>query len=163
MTKKTTKTETNLNIDETIKAEDVKSTTTVKTKVAEGAREFVRRSAANAKERSDDMYETSAKFNSGLESALSRIAGGYVAILGNLAEATHENVDRALTTVEKLANAQSVSEAVRIQSDYVRENTTANINRTRDAVEVVRGVAVDGVEMARENVKKVWPYNQKAA
>lgn len=150
--------------DETIKAEAVKGpAAAATTRVTEGAREFVRRSAASAKERSDDLYENSAKFNSGLESALKRAAGGYVSILGGFAAATHENVNRALNTVEKLANAQSVSEAVRIQSDYVRENTTANVALVRDAAETVREVTTENYNAARENVMKMWPYGQKAA
>ena len=150
--------------DETVIIEemaDVASTAT--TKVAEGAREFVRRSAVGAKERADDLYENSEKFNSGLENALTRVAGGYVSILGGIAAATHDNVNHALTTVEKLANAESVSEAVRIQSDYVRENTSANLARVRDAAETIREVAGDSAGMVRENVSKIWPYGKKAA
>ena len=158
MTKKTN------TVDDAIKAEEAASAaSTVTTKVAEGTREFVRRYAATAKERSDDLYENTNKFNSGLESAMTRVASGYVSILGGFAAATHDNVNLALTTVEKLANAKSVSEAVRIQSDYVRENTTANIARVREATEVVREVAGDSASMVRENVSKVWPYGQKAA
>lgn len=150
--------------DETIKAEDVTNAAAkAGTRVAEGTREFVRRTAATAKERTDDLYENTEKFNSGLETALTRVAGGYVSILGGMARASHENVTRALTTVEKLANAKSVSEAVRIQSDYVRENTTANIAMVRDAAETVRDVATDGYEMVRENVSSAMPYGKKAA
>ncbi|MEM9732349.1 MAG: phasin family protein [Pseudomonadota bacterium] len=167
MTKKTeaaAKTEAPVKKDETIKAEDVTSAASkMGTRVAEGTREFVRRTAATAKERSDDIYENTEKFNSGLETALTRVAGGYVSILGGMARASHENVTRALTTVEKLANAESISEAVRIQSDYVRENTTANMAMVRDAAETVRDVTTDGFEMARENVMKAWPYGNKAA
>ena len=94
---------------------------------------------------------------------MTRMAGGYVSILGGIAAATHENVTHALTTVEKLANAKSVSEAVRIQSDYVRDNTSANMARVRDAAEIVREVASDSANMMRENVSKVWPYGKKAA
>ena len=144
--------------------EDVASTANkVTSKVADGTREFVRRSAASAKERSDTLYDSTTKFNSGLETALTRVAGGYVSILGGIADATHDNLNRALTTVEKLANAGSVSEAVRIQSDYVRETTTANLDRARQAAETVREVAGDGAGMVRENVTKIWPYGQKAA
>lgn len=151
-------------VDDTIKVEDVTSAaSTVTSKVTEGTREFVRRSAATAKERSDDLYENSTKFNSGLESALTRMAGGYVSILSGLASATHDNVNHALTTVEKLANAESVSEAVRIQSDYVRDNASANMARVRDAADIVREVAGDSANMVRENVSKVWPYGKKAA
>ena len=162
MTNKTAKTAPKA--DDTIKAEDVTSAASrATTKVAEGTREFVRRSAATAKERSDNLYEGSEKLNNNLEGALKRMASGYVSMLGSVAELTHGNVNRALTTVEKLANAKSVSEAVRIQSDYVRDNTSANVNYVRDAAETVRDVASDSFTAARESAMNVWPYGKKAA
>ena len=145
--------------DETIVAEEASKVTA---KVAESAREIVRRSAATAKERSDDAFDTATKFNTGLESAMNRVVGGYVTILGGIATATHDNVNRALTTVEKLANAKSMTEAVRIQSDYVRENTTANIENIRVAANVTRDVMMDGAAAVRENVSKAWPYGKAA-
>ena len=151
-------------IDETIKVETPASTVSKTTgKVVEGTREFVRRSAATAKERSDDMLETSTKINSGLESALTRAAKGYVSFLGGIAAASHDNFNRALTTVEKLANANSVSDAVRIQADYVRENTTANLALVREAADTVRETATEGYSMVRDNVVSAWPYGKKAA
>ena len=153
MPKKTTKK------DDTIVATESSKVTE---KVAESAREFVRRSAATAKERSDDVFEGTTKFNSGLETALNRVVGGYITVLGGMATTTHENVNRALTTVEKLANAQSFTDAVRIQSDYVRENTTANIESARTAVNVTRDVVMDGANSVRESVGKAWPYGKAA-
>ncbi len=145
--------------DKTIIADEA---TKVTTKVAESAREIMRRTAATAKERSDDAYDSATKFNSGLESAMNRVVGGYVTILGGIASATHDNVNRALNTVEKLANAKTMTEAVKIQSDYVRENTTANIENVRVAANVTRDVMMDGATAVRENVSKAWPYGKAA-
>ena len=132
-------------------------------KVAEGTREFVRRSAATAKDRSDALYEGSETVNDTLENAMTKVVGGYVSVLGGMARVAHANVNRALTTVEKLANAKSVSEAVRIQADYLRENTSANIAEVRNAAGTTREVLGDGVEAAREQAAKIWPYGKKAA
>ena len=132
-------------------------------KVAEGTREFMRRSAATAKDRSDAIYEGSETVNDTLENAMTKVVGGYVSILGGMARVAHANVNRALTTVEKLANAQSVSEAVRIQTDYIRENTSANFAEVRNAAGTTREVLGDGVDAAREQASKMWPYGKKAA
>ncbi len=132
-------------------------------KMTDSAREFVKRSAATAKERSDNLYEGTKKYNSGLESVLTRAVTGYVGFLGNLAEAAHANVDHALTTAEKLAAAKSLSEAAQIQTDYVRENTAANVERVRNAVNATREAVTEGANNLRENAAKVWPYGQKAA
>ena len=132
-------------------------------KIADSAREFVKRSAASAKERSDNLYEGSTKLNSGLEKALTRAVTGYVGFLGKVAEATHSNVNHALNTAEKLSAAKSLSEAAQIQTDFIRESTTANIDRVRDAVNTSREVVMEGVEVVREGATKAWPYGKKAA
>ena len=155
-----TKATANKKIEDAVKAEDIINNTS---KMADSAREFVKRSAASAKERSDNLYEGSTKLNSGLEKVLNRAVVGYVGFLGNIAEATHSNVNHALSTAEKLAAAKTLSEAAQIQADYVRESTSANIERVRDAINTGREVAMEGVEAVRENAAKVWPYGQKAA
>ena len=147
-------------VNDAVKVEEVIKGTS---KIADSAREFVKRSAATAKERSDYVYEGSEKFNSGLEKALNRVVSGYVGILGNVAEATHDNINHALTTAEKLAGAKSLSEAAQIQADYVRENTSANIERVRAAVNTTRDAVMEGGEAVRESVANVWPYGKKAA
>ena len=144
--------------DDTIRAEDVRETTAnVASKVADGAREFMRRSALTAKERSDDAFETAEKFNDNVETAMTRAVTGYVAILDGVAKAAHEDVNRALTTVEKLAGAKSVSEAVSIQTNYVRENTTANVERMRDAFGATRDLVAGGYAAAQDTVRSAMP------
>lgn len=145
---------------EAVQVEEVIKNTS---KIADSAREFVKRSAANAKERSDSLYEGSTQLNSGLEKALNRVVTGYVGFLGNVAEATHDNINHALTTAEKLAGAKSLSEAAQIQADYVRESTSANVERVRAAVNTTREVVMEGGEAVRDGVSKVWPYGKKAA
>ncbi|MEO0329575.1 MAG: phasin family protein [Pseudomonadota bacterium] len=159
MTTKTDKKVEN-KIEAAIKAEDVAATAN---KFADSAREFVKRSAATAKERSANMYDGANQLNSGLENTLTKAVTGYVGILGNIVEATHANVDHALSTAEKLAGAKSLSEAAQIQADYVRESTNANIERVRSAVETSRDVATEGFTVVRENVSKAWPYGKQAA
>lgn len=132
-------------------------------KMTDSARQFVKRSAVSAKERSDNLYEGSTKINSGLEKVLTRAVTGYVGLLGKVAEATHSNVNHALNTAEKLASAKSLSEAAQIQADFVRENATANIDRVREAVNTSREVMMEGVETVRESASKAWPYGKKAA
>ena len=85
-------------------------------RLTEGAREFVKRSTATAKERTDTAFETTKKYNADMEDVLVRAARGYVNILGNIAEAAYVNVNRGIATAEKLAAVKSVSEAMEIQT-----------------------------------------------
>ena len=132
-------------------------------RVTEGAREFVRRTAATGQERTDAVYESVESYNDGLESAMKRVVDGYVSVLGFAAKAAHEDATRAFATMGKLAEAKSVTEAMRIQGDYIRQNTTAQVERVRDAGGAVRDVAMDGFQAARDNVTTMWPYGKKAA
>lgn len=149
---------------DTANVEDIREAATgAASRVAEGAREFVRRSAATAKERSDNAYDMAEKYNDGLESAMKRFVDGYVSVLQFGARAAHEDATRALSTLEKLAEAKSVSEAVQIQTAFVRENTQANIERTRTAFGATRDVVANGYDNVRETVQDVLPYGRKAA
>ena len=145
---------------EAVKTEEVVAGTS---KITESAREFVKRSAATAKERADSVHEGSLALNTNVEKALTGLVSGYASFLGNLADAAHANVEHALVTVEKVAAADSVSEAMKIQADFVRENTNANYERVRDAANASREMLVDGAASVRENLANVWPYGKKAA
>ena len=55
-----------------------------------------------------------------------------------MADATHANVNHALSTVEKTAKATSLTEAAQVQVDFYREATAANYDRARNAFEATR-------------------------
>ena len=136
--------------------------TTVASRVTDGAREFVKRSTATVKERADDVYESSKKYNADLENVLVRAAQGYANILGNLAEATYVNVNRGIEAAEKMAEAKSLSEAMQIQSDYVREQSNCSLENARSAFEYMRDVVSENGEALRDTATKMW-RNDKAA
>lgn len=132
-------------------------------KITDNAREYVQRTAASAIERTDDAYANVSEFNKGLETSLNRVASGYVSILGGIARASHENVKHALSTVEKVAQAKSFSEAAQIQVDFVREAAAANYDNARSAYDATREVVAENAEAARERASKAWPFGKKAA
>lgn len=132
-------------------------------KVVDGAREYVARTAASAKERTDSAYEGVTKFNNGLEKTMNRFVVGYVGLLGDIAEATHANVKHALDTVEKVAGAKTFTEAAQFQVDFVREATTANYDRARTAFDATRDVVTEGVSTIRESANDLMPSVKKAA
>ena len=140
------------------KADDSKITD----RVAEGAREFVMRSTSTAKERADGAYETTQKYNAELENMLVKAAKGYTNILGNIAEAAFVNVNRGISTAEKLAASKSLTEAMQIQNEYVREQSTCSMNNARAAMEYVREVVTEGSENMRETATKMWKSDKAA-
>lgn len=132
-------------------------------KVTEGAREFVKRTTDSAQERVEGIYETSKTYNAQLEDTLKRAATGYTNILGGIAEAAFANVNHTLAAVEKLAEAKSVSEAVKVQSDFVREHSAQNMEHIRSAYDYVREVASENAGSLREGYAKMWPSSGKKA
>ena len=156
MTKTTTKTEK-------VAKDTAANVTEVTTKVTEGAREFVKRSTDSAQERVENLHETTKKYNAQLESTLKRAASGYANILGGIADAAFANVNHTLAAVEKLAEAKSVSEAVKVQSDFVREHTAQNMEHVRSAYDYVRDVASENMTSVREGYAKMWPSSGKKA
>ena len=131
-------------------------------RLSEGAREMVKRSTATAKERTENAYTSTKKYNADLENVLVRAAHGYANILGNIAEAAYVNVNRGITAAEKLAEAKSVSEAMQIQSDYVREQSQCSLDNARSAMEYVRDVMTENGEALRDSASKMWQGDKAA-
>ncbi len=129
----------------------------------DGARDYVSRTACAAKERTDSAYERVGEFNKGVESTLTRAIQGYVSILDGFARVSHENVNRALVSVEKTAAATSYVEAAQIQVDFIRDSASANYETAREAAEQVREVVTDGVKSISERANGMWSSAQKAA
>lgn len=135
---------------------------TVTDRIADGARELVKRTTSTAQERAEDMFTTTKKYNADLENTLVRAAQGYANILGSIAEAAYVNVNRGINTAEKLAEAKSISDAMQIQADYVREQSTCSMNNARSAFEYVREVVTENGEALRDNATKMM-RSEKAA
>ena len=139
------------------------TTAEVTSKVTEGAREFVKRTTDTAQERVEGIYETSKTYNAQLENTLKRAASGYANMLGGIADAAFANVNHTLAAVEKLAEAKSVSEAAKIQSEFVREHTAQNMEHVRSAYDYVRDVASENAASLREGYSKMLPSSGKKA
>lgn len=141
----------------------VENVNEVSSKVTEGAREFVRRTAGSAQERAETAFETSKTYNTQLEDTLKRAAAGYTNMLGGIAGAAFANVQHSLAAVEKLAEAKSVSDAMQIQSDFVREHSAQNMEHARSAYDYVREVAAENMTTVRDGYSKMWPSSGKKA
>lgn len=137
--------------------------TEMTSRVAEGAREFVKRTTETVQERAESAYETSKTYNNQMEEQLKRAASGYANILDSLASAALSNLNHTLNAVEKLAEAKSVSEAVEIQTTYVREHTAKNMEHARSAYDYVRDVTSENASSLRDGYAKLWPTNGKKA
>lgn len=142
---------------------ETKETGILNADMTKGAREYVARTAASVKERNDSAYEGVTKLNSGIEKTMTRFVGGYVGLMGEMAKAAHEDVAKALTTVEKVAHAKSFTEAAQAQVDFYRDYASTNYDRAQTVVAAGRDMVNEGVETIREGASDVWPFGKKAA
>ena len=124
--------------------------------VPEAARDFVKRTAETAKERAETVHSGAASAATKAELFATSLVGGYASFARGLIDASLSNVQHALATVEKVAGAKSLNEAVQIQADYVRESARANIDRVKSAAETARTTVVDGAKTVQSELSSLY-------
>ena len=134
-----------------------------KIEVPAAARDFVKRGASTAKERAESVHAGVVKLTDGAEKLATSFVGGYGNFTRGLLDMTLANVQHTLATVEKVAGAQSLNEAVQIQADFIRESASANLERVRGAAETAKTVVVDGAKTVQAELSKVYSFDAKAA
>ena len=132
-----------------------------KMEVPAAARDFVKRTAGTAKERAESLHNGATDVATRAEKFTTAFVGGYANVVRGLIDASLANVQHALSTVEKVAGAKSVNEAVQIQADYVRESARVNFERAKNAAETARETVVEGAKTVQAEVSAL--YTKKAA
>lgn len=134
-----------------------------KIEVPAAARDFVKRNASTARERAATVHDGAAKLTEGTEKFAASFVAGYANFTRGLLDATLANVQHALSTVEKVAGAQSINEAVQIQADFVRDNAAANVDRVRGAAETAGTAVIDGAKKVQAELSSIYSMDRKAA
>jgi len=134
-----------------------------KIEVPAAARDFVAKGASSAKDRAETVHTNVVKFADGAEKLATSFVGGYANFVRGALDAALANVQHALTTVEKVAGAKSINEAVQIQADFVRESASANMERVRGVAETARTVVTDGAKQVQSELSKMYSFDKKAA
>jgi len=134
-----------------------------KLEVPAAARDFVKKGVSTAHERVETAHEGALKFANSAEKLAVSFVGGYANFSRGLIDAAVANVQHALSTVEKVAAAKSVNEAVEIQVSAVRESANANMERVRDVAESARTAVTEGAKEVQEQFSKLYSSNKKAA
>ncbi|MEM7060530.1 MAG: phasin family protein [Pseudomonadota bacterium] len=130
--------------------------TTFSERLTSGLSEAVLRSTATAKERTDDLYDSSKRLNAQIEDRLVRAAKGYVDVLGNINDFVYANLNQTYATAEKVVAAKSFSEAFQIQADCMRERSSNTMEDLRSAYDYASDVVSSNTEELRENASQLW-------
>lgn len=124
--------------------------------VPAAARDFVKRTAASARERAENVHSGAASATDGIEKFATSIVGGYADLTRGLLDMTLANVQQSLSAVEKLAGAKSMSEATQLQVDFIRDNAQANLDRVRNTAETARNSLSEGAQALQAEILKLY-------
>jgi phasin len=128
--------------------------------VPEAAREWVKKTAASAKERAADAYAGSEKVTAAIETAVADGVTEAAKISRNIQQALYQDAEAFFAGIDKLASAKSLNEAVQIQSDLARARGEVIISRAKSTTEYLGKLVANGAKTAQDNLAKV--YNKTA-
>jgi phasin len=124
--------------------------------VPESAREFVKRTAATAKERAAEVFAGSEKVTAAIESAAADSVSEAAKIGRNIQQAIYQDAEAFFAGLDKLASAKTLNDAVQIQSDLARERGEALISRAKSTTEYLGKLVANGAKTAQDNLAKVY-------
>jgi hypothetical protein len=134
-----------------------------KLEVPETAREFVKRSAATAKDRSSDLHTSANKVTDAVEKALVNAVNGIADLNRKTVEALYQDAQRVFAAIDNLAGAQSFPQAYKVYVDYLREQTKVSVGRTEATASFASTKAAEGFHALRDGVEKVLPLRWQTA
>ena len=124
--------------------------------VPEAARDFVKKTASTAKERTADVFAGSEKVTAVIETAVTDSVSEAAKISRNIQQALYHDAEAFFAGIDKLASAKSLNEAVQIQSEMVRARGELFVSRAKSATEYLGKLVADGAKTAQDNFSKVY-------
>jgi phasin len=124
--------------------------------VPAGARDFVKKAAGTAQERSSEFHARSEKVTEAIETALAGTVTEVAKISRNIGQAAYEDAQAFFAGIDKLASAKSLNEAVQIQSDFARSRGEVLVSRAKSTTEYLGKLVADGAKNAQDNLSKVY-------
>ena len=134
-----------------------------KFELPEAAREFLKRSAATAKDRATDMHAGANKVTGAIEGAIINTVTEVADINRELFAVAHEDAQAAFAAVEKLAGAKSLSEAYQLQVDYLRDRTEVGMSRAKNVAQFVSDKAATNLKTVQDGFSKAANFSKQAA
>jgi hypothetical protein len=125
--------------------------------IPDAAREFVKRSAAAAKDRSTDLHVGANE--AALLSAVSTMAD----VNRRIVDAAYQDTEASLAAIDRLAGAKSLAEAYQVSVDYLREQREVSVARVRSAAEFVSTKTSEGFQTLQHRFAKVMTTKSQVA
>jgi hypothetical protein len=134
-----------------------------KFEIPDAAREFVKRTAAAAKDGSADLHAGANKLTGAIEEALVGAVNGVADVNRKVVETAYQDAEAMLAAIDKLAGAQSLTEAYEVYVDYLRQQGNVVGTRAKNAASFVSAKASEGFDALRDGITKVMPARSRAA
>src|SRR6266404_8750004 len=99
--------------------------------VPEAARDFVKKQAETAKVRAADIHAGSEKVTAAIETAVAGSVSEAAKISRNIQQALYQDTEAFFAGIDRLASANSLNEAVEIQSDMVHARGEVLLSRAK--------------------------------
>ena len=128
--------------------------------VPEAAREFVKKTANTAKDRTAEVFAGSERVTAAMENAATESVAEAGKISRNIQHAIYEDAEAFFAGIDKLASAKSINEAVQIQSDLLRARGEVIVSRAKATSDYLGKFVANSAKSAQDSFAKV--YNKTA-
>jgi hypothetical protein len=129
----------------------------------EAVREFVKRSAATARDRSAHLHSAATKATGAIETALVTAVSEIAKANREIVNATYLEIETAFSTVDKLAGAKSFNEAYRTYIAYLRHQHEVGVARAKSATGFASAKASEAFDALRNRATQLLPTWFRAA
>jgi phasin len=123
--------------------------------VPEAARDFVKKAAGTAKDRTAELRTGSEKVAAVIENAVADSVSETAKMSRNFQQAVYDDAHALFSGIDKLASAKTFNEAMTIQSDLMRAQGEVLSARAKVTSEYFGKLFAEGAKTAQENFAKV--------
>lgn len=120
----------------------------------DAARDFVKLTASSVQDRFADAHVGSEKVTAAFESAATRALAEGTKISRNVQQAFFDDAMAFFAGVSKLATAQTLTDAVKIQSDFLRASAETLLGRTKSTAAYLVEIGTEATDDAERNLRE---------
>jgi hypothetical protein len=131
--------------------------------IREAVREFVKRSAATARDRSAHLHSAATKATGAIETALVTAVSEVAKANREIVNAAYQEIETAFSTVDKLAGAKSFDEAYRTYIAYLRHQHEVGVARAKSVTGFASAKTSEAFEALRDRTTQFLPTWFRAA
>jgi len=131
--------------------------------IPQAAREFVKRGAAAAKDRSTDLRVGADKVTGAIEAALLSAVNAMADFNRKIVDAAHQDAEASLAAIDRLASAKSLAEAYQVSADYLREQREVGVARAKSVAQFASTKTSESFQAVQDGFAKVMPTKSQVA